>query len=180
MGICSQMEKENFKMKIQIRKTKISDAKELCNLINHKDVIKQLVGYPYPCPLIKIKKDISKGLTDWKKKKAFAFTIFADKKIVGHIILENPDKHKTHYEVGYFIGKNYWKKGIATKAVKEILKFGFKNLKLKRIWGSNDSDNPASGRVLEKAGFKLEGRLRKHAYKKRKYNDVLIWGKINN
>ncbi len=167
-----------MRMKIQIRKTKMSDAKDLHKAINDKDIINQLGGYPYPCPLSKIKKDISKGLQDWKKRKAYPFTILVDGKIAGQVILENPDKNKTHYEIGYFVGKDYWKKGITTRAVKEAVKFGFDKLKLKRIWGDNDSDNPASGKVMKKAGFKLEGRLRKHAFKNGKHYDVLIWGKV--
>ncbi|MBW2995324.1 GNAT family N-acetyltransferase [Candidatus Woesearchaeota archaeon] len=165
-------------MKVEIRKTKLSDAEQLRALINDKQVIKQLEGYPHPCPLSKIKKEIKKSQLDWKKKTAYNFTIFADAKIAGQVVLENPDKNKTHYEIGYFVGRKFWNKGIATKAVKEAVRFGFNKLKLKRIWGDNDSDNPASGKIMKKAGFKLEGRLRKHVLKNRKFIDVWIWGKV--
>jgi len=163
-------------MKITIRKTKLSDAETIHKLINDKDVIEELSGYLYPCPLSKIKKDITKGLEDWEKKKAYAFTILADNKVVGQVMLENPSKDKGRYEVGYFIGKQFWNKGIAAKAVKEIVKFSFKKLNLYKIWGDNDSDNPASGKVMKKAGFKLEGRLKKHCKKDGKFIDVIIWG----
>ncbi|MBU0466358.1 MAG: GNAT family N-acetyltransferase [Nanoarchaeota archaeon] len=165
-------------MTIKIRKTRISDAKAIHKLINNKNVIKELSGYPFPCPLSKIKKDISKGLDDWKKKKAYTFTILADKKIVGQVFLENPSKDNGRYEVGYFIGKQFWNKGIATKSVKEVVKFGFKELGLYKIWGDNDSDNRASGKVMKNTGFKLEGRLKKHCKKEGKFIDVLIWGKL--
>jgi RimJ/RimL family protein N-acetyltransferase len=165
-------------MKVEIRKTKMSDAKALQELINDKEIIKQLEGYPHPCPLSKIKKEIKKSLEDWKKKQAYNFTILADKEIAGQVVLENPDKHRTHYEIGYFLGRKFWNKGIATKAAKEAVKFGFNKLKLKRVWGDNDSDNPASGKVMKKAGFKLEGKLRKHAFRKGKYIDIWIWGKV--
>lgn len=167
-----------FKMKVEIRKTRMSDAKELLNLINNKEVIKQLEGYPFPCTLTRIEKDIKKSQDGWKKKIAYNFTIIANGEIAGQVVLENPDKNKTHYEIGYFIGRKFWNKGIASKAVKLAVKFGFNKLKLKRIWGDNDSDNPASGKVMKKAGFKLEGRLRKHTLKNGKLVDVLIWGKV--
>lgn len=165
-------------MKVQIRKTKLSDAKEIHELINDKKIINELAGYRYPCPLTKIKRDIIKGINDWKKKKAYAFTILADNEIAGQIILENPGKDKRRYEIGFFVGKKYWNKGIATNAIKEAVKFGFRKLNLHKILGDNDSDNPASGKAMEKAGFKLEGRLKKHRLKGGKFIDVLIWGII--
>ena len=165
-------------MNLELKKTELRDANALTKIINEKEVWKQLEGYPYPCPTSRIKKEIRKGLNDWKKKKAYPFTIFIDTDIAGQVILENPDKHKTHYEIGYFVSKDYWNKGVSTSAVKRITEFGFKSLKLERVWGDNDSDNPASGKVMQKAGFKLEGRLRKHRYKNKKFVDVLIWGKL--
>ncbi len=171
------MYKDGDEMKVEIKRTKLSDAKELRELMNCEEVIKQLIGYQYPCPLSHIKKDISNGLKDWKKKKAYPFTILVDKKIAGQIILENPNKEKGRYDIGFFIGKKYWNKGVATKAVKETIKFGFKTLKLYRIQGDNDSDNLASGKVMKKAGFKFEGKRKKINKKNGKYIDLLLWGK---
>lgn len=164
-------------MNISIRKTKMSDANEIWKQINNPKVIKELCDYHFPCPLGKIKKDIKKGLKDWEKKKAYNFTIIYENKIVGQIMLEHPNKDKRRYEIGFFIGPGYWNKGIATKAIKEIVRFGFNELNLYKIWGDNDSDNLGSGKAMEKAGFKLEGRLRNHYLKNNKFIDLLIWGK---
>lgn len=165
-----------MKMKVSIRKQKLSDAKELQELINDKDVLKQLAGYPYPCPLSKIKKEITDGIKGWQTKKCFAFTILADNEVAGNIILENPNDDKGCYDLGFFVGKKFWNKGIATNAIKQIVKFGFEKLKLYRIQADNDSDNPASGRAMEKAGFKLEGIREKFCRKKNKFIDLYLWG----
>ena len=165
-------------MKISIRKTKLSDAKELRELINDKEVIKQITGYPFPCPLSHIKKDINKSLRLLKKKEQYPFTILANKEIAGQIFLEEPSKDKRRYNIGFYVGRKYWNKGIATRAIKEIIKFGFNKLNLYKISGDNDSDNPASGKVMKKAGFKLEGTLKKHQLKGKKFIDLLIWGKV--
>lgn len=165
-------------MKITLRKPKISDAKELRDLISDKDVIKEIVGYPYPCPLSRMKKDVRDCLKGWKTKDSYAFTILADGKIAGSIILENPSKDKKRYDLGAFVGKKFWNKGVATEAIKQMVKFGFNKLKLYRIQADNDSDNPGSGRALEKAGFKKEG-IRKHTCKKKgKFVDLEMWGKL--
>ncbi len=163
-------------MKIEIRKTKLSDAEALRELINDKEVLKQLSGYPCPCPLSRIRKDIEKGIKDWKTKKAFSFTIVADDKIAGSIILENPSKDKGRYDLGFFVGRKFWGKGIATEAIKQAVKLGFQNLKLYRIQADNDSDNPASGRAMEKAGFRFEGVRKKYKKKKNKFVDLHMWG----
>jgi len=52
------------------------------------------------------------------------------------------------------VENKFWNKGIATEAIKQIIKFGFSRLKLTKIWAGTIINNPASGRALEKAGFK--------------------------
>ncbi len=166
-------------MKVEIRKVKRSDAKALRDLINDKEVLKQLYGYQYPCPLSRIKKDVEDGIKDWKTKNAFSFTIIADGEIAGSIILECPNEDKKRYDLGFYIGRKFWNKGITTEATKQIVKFGFQKLNLYRIQADNDSDNPGSGRVLEKAGFKLEGVRKKFGKKNCKFIDLYLWGITN-
>ena len=163
-------------MKIEIRKPKLSDAKDVRDLINDKKIVKQLSGYPYPCPLSRVKKDIQDSLKGWRTGKSYGFTILADGQIAGSIILENPSKDKGRYDVGFFIGRKFWNKGIATEAIKQVVKFGFKKLKIYRIQGDNDSDNPSSGRAMKKAGFTFEGVRKKIRKKNGRYVDLNLWG----
>lgn len=169
-------ENEVMPMKITLRKIRMSDAARMRELLNDKEVSKEITT-AYPYSLEQSKKDISSALDNWGK--AYTFAILADGEVVGQIVLENPSRGNKTFELGYFVGSEYQNKGIATQAVKKIVKFGFEELKLKKIWGDNDSDNPASGRVMEKAGFKLEGKLESHVFRNGTYVDVLIWSKIN-
>lgn len=161
-------------MKIELRKLKISDAKELQKLRNDKEVNKYLQESPYPYTLRDAKKSIKKGL----RKDTYKFAILVNDQLAGTISLYNPNKNKKVFEIGYFVARSYWNKGIGTEAVKRITEFGFKKLKLVRIWALISSDNPMSSRVLEKAGFKLEGRTKKSIYKKGKYFDGLIYARV--
>ncbi len=163
-------------MKVEIRKPKLSDAKALQELINDKAVLKQISGYPYPCPLSRMQKDVKDGQKGWKTKKSYAFTILADKEIAGSIGLEEPNGDKGCYNIGFFVGRKFWNKGVATEAIKLVIEFGLKELKLYRIQADNDSDNPASGRAMEKAGFKLEGIRKKYTKKGNKFIDLHLWG----
>ena len=57
------------------------------------------------------------------------------------------------YELGYWLGKPYWKKGYATEAARRLLEFGYLKLEADEIWAGWFHDNPNSGHVLAKLGF---------------------------
>jgi RimJ/RimL family protein N-acetyltransferase len=61
-------------------------------------------------------------------------------------------------EVGYWIGKPYWNKGLCTEALRAMIDYCFKRRGFKNIWADYFVDNPASGRVMEKCGFMDTGR----------------------
>ena len=61
-------------------------------------------------------------------------------------------------EVGYWIGKPYWGRGICTEALKLVIDYCFNVKGFKALWGDYFPENPASGRVMQKCGFKDTGR----------------------
>lgn len=149
-------------MKIKLRKLGIRDLFDFIKTIKNPEVENKLqynvLGY------------ILKGLKEILiRKDTCKFAILVDNKFVGAIVLEKPDKNKDSYEIGYIVAREYWNQNIATKAVKKICKFGFTKLKIKKIFGTTDKRNPSSGRVLEKAGFKLT--------KGNKKKKELVWEK---
>lgn len=93
---------------------------------------------------------------------------------VGNIsLLPGMDVYQKSAEIGYFIGEPFWNKGIATKAVNLITKFGFKQLDIVRIYTGIFEFNKASQRVLEKCGFQKEAVFKDAIYKNGKlYNEV--------
>ena len=68
-------------------------------------------------------------------------------------------------ELGYFLGEPFWGNGIASRAISSIIKEAFSRFVLQRIFATPFATNLASCRVLEKAGFTLEGILRRSVYK---------------
>jgi RimJ/RimL family protein N-acetyltransferase len=79
-------------------------------------------------------------------------------------------------EIGYWIGVPFWGRGYASEAAREVIRYGFEECGLHRIYAGIFRRNPASGRVLEKAGLTYEGTLRKHQKKWDEYLDVLFYG----
>jgi ribosomal-protein-alanine N-acetyltransferase len=75
------------------------------------------------------------------------------------------DIERLSAEIGYWIGEAIWGKGIATAAVRTLSSYGFRELGLTRIYAVPLDSNPASIRVLEKAGYVREGMMRRSAIK---------------
>lgn len=93
---------------------------------------------------------------------------------VGNIsLLVGSDVYSKSAEIGYFIGEPFWNKGITTKAVNLIVKFGFEKLDIVRIYTGVFDFNVASQKVLEKCGFVKEAVFEQAICKNNKiYNEI--------
>jgi RimJ/RimL family protein N-acetyltransferase len=80
-------------------------------------------------------------------------------------LVKQTDVYKLSAEIGYWIGEPYWGLGIATTAVELLTEYGFHQLGLVRIYSGVFDFNKASQRVLEKAGYQLEGIFEKSVIK---------------
>jgi [ribosomal protein S5]-alanine N-acetyltransferase len=81
--------------------------------------------------------------------------------------------------IGYELAPPAWGQGYATEAAREMVRFGFAELGLHRIWAQCVADNAASVRVLEKIGLRREGRLREADWFKGRWWDGLIYGMLD-
>ena len=78
-------------------------------------------------------------------------------------------------EVGLFIGeKSCWNKGYGTEIMQLLLRLGFDNFNLNRIFLRVDEANKGGIRAYEKAGFVHEGRFRQGNFRDGKYSDMLL------
>jgi len=107
------------------------------------------------------------------------FAIEFQGRLIGGIGLHPfDDVHRHSAELGYWLAKSHWGQGIATEAVRKIVEYGFQNLNLERIQAGIYDWNDASGRVLLKAGFECEGRMRHHAFKDGQFVDMMLYARI--
>jgi RimJ/RimL family protein N-acetyltransferase len=81
-------------------------------------------------------------------------------------------------EIGYWLGEPFWGRGIATAALKQTTEYAFQTFSLERLQASVFEWNPASARVLEKAGYILEGRLRRSIFKDGRLADSLLYARV--
>ena len=81
-------------------------------------------------------------------------------------------------EIGYWLGEPFWGRGIATEALIAVTEYAFANFDLCRLYAHVFDWNGASSRVLEKAGYEFEGRLRKSVTKEGQTIDQLMYAMI--
>jgi [ribosomal protein S5]-alanine N-acetyltransferase len=91
--------------------------------------------------------------------------------------IQNDVGHRSA-EIGYWLGEEFWGRGIATEALVAVTEHAFSTYDLCRIFAHVFDWNPASARVLEKAGYEFEGRLRKSVTKDGRTIDALIYAII--
>lgn len=164
-------------MEYKLRKWKLSDVESLVEHANNYNIAKWLTNhFPYPYTKNDGKVFIKSVSND---NRSIVFAIEIEGKAVGSIGLTlQSDIHEKNAELGYWLSEKYWGNGIMPKAITEVVDYGFKTFDIVRIFARPFSNNKGSQRVLEKAGFELEARLKKALYKNGAYLDELIYVKL--
>lgn len=164
-------------METVIRQWKNEDLQELVSQANNINVWNNLRNY-FPHPYTE---EHGKA---WLEKvvdalPAINMAIEADGKLAGGIgLILNGDVYIKSAEIGYWLGEQYWGKGIATEAVRQMTEYAFYYFDLVRLYAEVFETNKASMRVLEKNGYYLEGVRRKAVFKNNVLMDDYIWVKL--
>jgi RimJ/RimL family protein N-acetyltransferase len=107
----------------------------------------------------------------------FAIAIM-DQAVGGIGFTVQPDVGHRSAEIGYWLGEEFWGRGITTEALIAVTDYAFSNYDVCRLYAHVFDWNGASARVLEKAGYTYEGRLRKSVTKAGKTIDQLMYAMI--
>lgn len=108
------------------------------------------------------------------------FAIASRVEAIGSIgLVPGQDVHRFTAELGYWLAEPFWGRGIMTRAVRALADYAFAEMKLHRIYAEPYAGNPASSRVLVKAGFRLEGVMRANAFKQGKVLDQALYALVN-
>lgn len=107
------------------------------------------------------------------------FAIDVEGDAVGGIgLVPQPDVERCSAEIGYWLGEAYWNRGIATAALRAVTAYGFDRLGFERIFAGVHEWNPASMRVLEKAGYSREAVLRRSVVKDGRVIDKVLFAAL--
>jgi len=161
-----------------LRPWELRDAQELSIIANNPNVSKNLIEtFPYPYTL-KAAKSWTKSNVGLRRETHFVITL--DDRIVGGIGFGIDPQDQTVATIGYWLGEDYWGKGIATEALINVTDYAFENFGLKKVEARVYMWNPQSAHVLEKAGYRLENTLRNSSLKAGILVDEWLYSKDRN
>jgi RimJ/RimL family protein N-acetyltransferase len=132
-----------------IKKPNKNDISSLVKELNNWNISKWLVEVPYPYLINDAYYWLNKT-----EQNTFSFNIYKKNKLIGGISLTNK-LSDTRWELGYWIGENYWGKGYATEACENLIEYFFSNTSNNLIYASHMKDNIKSKKIIIKLGFKL-------------------------
>jgi RimJ/RimL family protein N-acetyltransferase len=160
-----------------IRDWHLDDAESLARHANNRKVwITLRDRFPHPYTINDAKEFLQRATNEQGREKFYCIEI--DGLAVGGIGLTiGEDVYRLSAEFGYWLAENYWGQGVMSEVVPAFVDYSFEKLSLTRMYAAAFSSNPASARVLEKAGFTFEGRLRKNVVKNGQILDSLLYGK---
>lgn len=165
--------------RLRLRPFQLEDAQAVRELAGDYEIAKTTLNIPHPYPegaaeewILSQSTAVATGTG-----RHFAIVLKANDMYIGSMGL---GIHRTHQraEIAYFIGRPYWGKGYATEAAQQVLRYGFTELGLHRIFAFAFTDNPASTRVMEKIGMTYEGTLVGHVCKWGEMKDLAAYGII--
>lgn len=157
-----------------LRPFRAEDAPSLAELANDRDIwINVRDRFPHPYRLEHAEKFIADALT---KDPPANLAITVDGRAVGSIgVIVGVDIERVSAELGYWLGKPYWGRGIATAAITAMTTYAIERFGLTRIFASVFTYNPASGRALEKAGYTVEAFQRRAVIKDGAVHDQRVY-----
>jgi len=158
-----------------VRSWETSDVEPLARHANNRNIWLNLRdAFPYPYTKQHARDFIR---TTRQRTPETLFAIAVDGEAIGGIgFVLHPDVERVSAEIGYWLGKPYWGRGIMTPAVKSMTRYAIDNFGLTRVFAVIGAHNTGSMRVLEKAGFVREGFLKQSSIKNGQIQDQYLYG----
>ena len=168
------MEFELTTARLRLRPLRRGDAPRVQALCNNWNVVSMLSRVPYPNPLDVVEAWTGAQASAWEKGSAYNFAIENKEgktqgEVVGVVGIARRDDGNPGggYEIGYWLGEPWWGQGLMTEAVARAVEFARSELELEKLHSDYFADNPASGRMQEKCGFRITGRGRLNSLSRR-------------
>jgi len=153
-----------------VRSWRRSDAEPISrHANNHKIWLNLRDAFPHPYTTRDAREWI-RGVHHRTPETSFAIAV-NDEPIGGIGFVLRQDVERVSAEIGYWLGESYWGRGIASEALSAVTAYAIGEHHLTRVFAVPFAWNTASCRVLEKAGYVLEARLRRSAVKDGKVTD---------
>lgn len=134
-----------------IKKPSEKHLNSLIKELNNWNISKWLIEVPYPYSI-----DDAKYWVKKTKQDQYSLNIYLKNKLIGGVSLSN-QRENSKWELGYWIGEEYWGNGYAIEACENLISYFFSNTNNSIIYASHMKDNIKSKKIIIKLGFKLVG-----------------------
>lgn len=141
--------------RLTLRLLELADAPALHAIANDFDMVKMTATWPWPVSLEFVEGKI-RTFRERQGPESYGCGIFLDDTLIGNMgggVQPHPQTEEPSIWIGYMIGKNWWGQGLMTEALVALCEELRKRLPPLEIYAEHHFDNPASGRVMLKAGF---------------------------
>lgn len=149
------------------------DAEDLFSFLSDREVTRFTT--PQIDTLEQVKELIALLIERFEKRQSIYWVIETQpaQRAIGRCHIISWNEQESTAEIGYYLAREYWNKGIMTRAIQAVARYGFETLEFKRIQATVVRENLASARVLEKVGFSPEGDSRAFAFRRGQYFDTV-------
>jgi len=144
---------ELFTKRLHLRRPVAADALAVIAIVSDWEVARRLARVPHPYTQDDFRVFIERVVPS---ESTWAMVMRSSDELVGVIGLVPPREGRSA-ELGYYVGRAHWNHGLATEAAQAVVRFGFETMGYAKLASRYHADNPASGRVLAKLGFKPIG-----------------------
>ena len=163
-----------------LRRFTIEDAEPMFqNWASDPEVTKFLTWQPHQSVAV-TKELISLWVSEYDKPDCYQWAIELKEigEPIGSIAVVFVDERTSAAEMGYCLSRAHWGRGLMPEALRAVMDFLFDEVGFKRVCAKHDAENPKSGRVMQKAGMRLEGVHRRAGFNNRGVIDVVVYGAI--
>ena len=162
--------------RLRLRPFTLADAGRVRELAGVPEVASVTLNIPHPYPEGLAEEWIGSHAAAAAAGDVYTFAIEGrdEGALMGAIGLVVAARHD-RADLGYWLGTPYWNRGYMSEAARRAIAFGFESAGLNRIQATHLPRNPASGRVMQKAGMSCEGTLREFVRKGDAYEDVTMY-----
>ena len=158
-----------------LRPYEVNMAQAVYQVVQRREIADTMLMIPHPYPQKRVAGWLQYVQKSFELGTAFEYAVFTkepDARYIGNCGLVAVSTAHQSGELGYFIDPEAWGQGYGTEACRRVVHHAFTELGLNRLFGRCLVRNPASRRVLEKAGLAFEGRFKQEFFMDGVYEDI--------
>ena len=163
--------------RIQLNPVSMTDTKDIQENARVREIADTMISIPYPYPPDGGTRYVDKHLAEFETGTAVSFILRnrSSGRFLGIVELRAIETEHSQGELSFWLAKHAWGKGYMQEALSAVVEFAFESVGLNRLYAYHMLRNPASGRILEKTGFRREGVLCQRVRKWNIFEDVALW-----